>query len=512
MHSTSPPNIILAVETTLPGLAPNNPCDIASAFGIERWLAVDGKGTWGSLADVGTSGMNSHAHLQEKVMPLAQLYQELFRQLPNDCSILRVRNFHYPLTNLFILEMEQQYPVETCDYALYTADEVLPDNFFLERISPAAMRQISAMPVPLMPPGYFNGSILPGAGRIFASEEVSQFYLEEHFETVLPGPRQLTIDIMPLCNYACLKCHYHSPLLPASHSQGSGIKRVKPGAPMSLPMLEEVLQRAQQYEQLRNIHLYMSGEPLMHPHIGEMVQMVLARGFVPAFASNGTLLTKSMAERLLDAGISYIGFSIDSLDPARYQHLLGGDLRMVEKNIMRWQELCLKRTGSFMGSIMCVLNEENLHEAEDFYNTWTSRGFTVLFNYQIDVLTRRILLQNSEHDSTQKAHCTSPLYMYLDSQANVLVCAAQLNGSTLSAPNFLKMSPQDIWRSPYLQDARHRLLAGQRLDFCQKCSGSCVMNNATWIHEAGRTISKSNAGWYGAPPVHWQTLSDWMRA
>lgn len=512
MHNTSLPNIILAVETSLPGLHPNNPWDIASAFGIERWLAVDAKGTWGSLADVGTSGMNSHVHLQGKGMPLTQFYQELFSQLPSDCLILRLRNFHYPLTNLFIREMEQHYPVETCDYALYTADEVLPNNFFLERISPVAMRQIAAMPVPLMPSGYFNGTILSGAGRIFASQEVSQFYLEEHFETVLPEPRQLTIDIMPLCNYACLKCHYHSPLLPPPHSQSSGIKRVKPGSPMSLPMLEEVLQRAQQYKQLRNIHLYMSGEPLMHPHIAEMVKMVLARGFVPAFASNAMLLTENMGTRLLEAGISYIGFSIDSLDPIRYQHLLGGDLRLVEKNIMRWQELCLKRTGSFMGSIMCVLNGENLHEAEAFYSTWTSRGFTVLFNYQLDVLTRRMMLPVTALNSNLKAHCTSPLYMYLDSQANVLICAAQLNDSTMRAPNFLEMSPQDIWRSPYLTDARHRLFAGQRFDFCQKCSGSCVMNNATWVHEAGRTVSKSNAGWYGAPPIHWQTLSDWMQA
>lgn len=53
------------------------------------------------------------------------------------------------------------------------------------------------------------------------------------------------------------------------------------------------------------------------------------------------------------------------------------------------------------------------------------QGFTVLFNYQIDVLTRRIMLQNSEHDSTQK-HTVLVRYIYLDSQANVLVCAAQL--------------------------------------------------------------------------------------
>ncbi len=510
-------SILVAVENTGTGPRPNSAAAIAAAFGASAWLEVsytDGRARLVTFqSTLPDDELSLNPALFDLDLPVAELYFEVAKVLPKDRQLFRIRNYQYPLSGLFAKEIAATYPPHSCGYVLSTAEEALLDSFFIERLSLPALRTIRDMPVPVMPPGYFNGSVLPDAGRHFPSPELLRFYLEEHFETMLGAPRQLTLDIMPTCNYSCRKCHYHSPLLPHHASPGPGIRRAPPRKPMPTTMVEAVLERARAYPSLKQVHAYMSGEPLLHPDLIQILSLIQKYGFFPSFATNGALLTEDMALRLLDIGIGYIGFSIDALDPELYRHMLGGDLKLVERNIMRWQELCMKRHGDeFYASVMFVAGPENIHQAEAFYNLWTARGFTVLFNVELDIFDRRPAKVMQPRWTANFNYCTAPNCLYLDSEANVLACAAQLNPPAEPSPlNFLSLPPEDLWRSPWLQAARHTLLSGRRLPFCHGCTGLCVMSCSTWLHEHGRTTAVSNAGWYGAPPVDWKEQSDWLK-
>jgi len=59
--------------------------------------------------------------------------------------------------------------------------------------------------------------------------------------------------------------------------------------------------------------LFSGGEPLMRPDIFELAAYAAARGPVAAVSTNGTLITGETAALLKDAGVSYVGISLDGI-------------------------------------------------------------------------------------------------------------------------------------------------------------------------------------------------------
>jgi len=57
------------------------------------------------------------------------------------------------------------------------------------------------------------------------------------------------------------------------------------------------------------------GEPLLHPHIAEVVSYVRERGMTPAMNSNGFLLSRERIEALNTAGLYAIQISVDGVQP-----------------------------------------------------------------------------------------------------------------------------------------------------------------------------------------------------
>lgn len=60
--------------------------------------------------------------------------------------------------------------------------------------------------------------------------------------------------------------------------------------------------------------LFSGGEPLVHPNIVEAVRYTHSKGIKPVLSSNGTLITPAKAAELVDAGLTYIGISLDGTE------------------------------------------------------------------------------------------------------------------------------------------------------------------------------------------------------
>ena len=75
-----------------------------------------------------------------------------------------------------------------------------------------------------------------------------------------------------------------------------------------------------------NPHLLLiltGGEPLLHPHLDEIVERAVRAGMTPVLGTNGTAMRPRIAERLRDAGLRGVGVSLDSADPAVHDRLRG---------------------------------------------------------------------------------------------------------------------------------------------------------------------------------------------
>lgn len=66
------------------------------------------------------------------------------------------------------------------------------------------------------------------------------------------------------------------------------------------------------------IMIFSGGEPLMRPDILELVKYAASVGLRPVFGTNGTLITRSLAEKLRAAGTMGMGISLDSMDKQRH--------------------------------------------------------------------------------------------------------------------------------------------------------------------------------------------------
>lgn len=71
------------------------------------------------------------------------------------------------------------------------------------------------------------------------------------------------------------------------------------------------------------IMIFSGGEPLTRPDICELVAHAASKGLRPVFGTNGTLITREMAENLKKAGACAMGISIDSIDPQSHNEFRG---------------------------------------------------------------------------------------------------------------------------------------------------------------------------------------------
>jgi MoaA/NifB/PqqE/SkfB family radical SAM enzyme len=120
------------------------------------------------------------------------------------------------------------------------------------------------------------------------------------------GPGFLQFAITNVCNAKCDFC-------------GFAVDRFDPKQRKSVTLSEarDVIDIA-----LRNhigYLLFVGGEPLVHPHLMDMIRYAAESGISPMICSNGSLFTPEKIDRLCDSGLSSVILSIDSHEVAVHE-------------------------------------------------------------------------------------------------------------------------------------------------------------------------------------------------
>ncbi len=116
-------------------------------------------------------------------------------------------------------------------------------------------------------------------------------------------PRVVRIEPASTCNLACSHCPTGTVAIPR------GV--------MPANVFEEIIRQMRpRMEFVKVAVLYHGGEPLINRHLPDMIKAVKGLGvpFVKT-VSNGMLLTKDIAARLIDSGLDSITFSMDGTSP-----------------------------------------------------------------------------------------------------------------------------------------------------------------------------------------------------
>ncbi|MBD3272513.1 MAG: radical SAM protein [Elusimicrobia bacterium] len=148
-------------------------------------------------------------------------------------------------------------------------------------------------------------------------------------QTIPPFPERVIVELTNRCNYSCVMC-------PRRFMKDRlGI--------MAMPLFKKIIDEAGRYPGTI-ITPFFRGESLLHPQIIPCLKYIASKKNLSILlATNGALMTASLADRLLDTKIDFISFSVDAVDPETYRRIRNGSYEKVKQNIIHFIKKKKKR-------------------------------------------------------------------------------------------------------------------------------------------------------------------------
>ena len=182
-----------------------------------------------------------------------------------------------------------------------------------------------------------------------------------------PLPRQLQVEVTGACNLRCRMClvSYRPALGKTSGSMGFETFKALVD---ELPDLEVVTMQG-------------LGEPLLAPDFFPMLEYLAERGIRMGFNTNGTLLTRDKAERLVRLGVEWLHVSVDGATAGTYEDIRHrSNFELVKRNVGGLVEV-MRELGSDKPEleIVFVAMRRNLHELADVVRMTADWGIPKLW-------------------------------------------------------------------------------------------------------------------------------------
>ena len=236
----------------------------------------------------------------------------------------------------------------------------------------------------------------------------------------------------------------------------------------------------------KSIRLCYINEPLIRQDIDQFIKYAVDAGILDVLiTTNGTLLTKRMSKKLIDAGLTKINVSLDAVSGETYDKIrVGGNFETTVKNIHTFLELQKElNTKLPKMRLTFVASKINFHEYDSFVNYWKDKvdslGIQHLQNpfgegrFEDDKRSEEIVLKKSP--IPEKFHCSEPFKrLTLRSNGDTLPCCS-FYAVDLQVGDWKKDSLKTIWNSDKMVELRKIHKAGEyyKNDICK----NCVHNN-----------------------------------
>lgn len=307
-------------------------------------------------------------------------------------------------------------------------------------------------------------------------------------------PIQMDFEVVSRCNFRCVMCMV---------SEWPGGKRAD-----DMPY-EEFKQILDELYGLVEIKLQGLGEPLLHPHIFDMISFADERDIWTRLTVNGSLLhVNENYKRLIDCNPGEIQISIDGADKGVFETIRRGAIfEQIVKNVTKLNEYEQYR-GFLKTRSWTVIQRANIHQLKDiiilgakmkfrrmtfsvaisYFGTeeWTKKNMPIEVNcefsrelademidlgrkYGIEVTFWDASLKYSL-DGSIKERC-SWLWerAFISSDLRIVPCCVLSNPDIIdfgSAKQFIQM-----WNSEPYRKLRDAHLKGHIPNFCKQCYG-----------------------------------------
>jgi MoaA/NifB/PqqE/SkfB family radical SAM enzyme len=277
-----------------------------------------------------------------------------------------------------------------------------------------------------------------------------------------PLPSVYWIDITRRCNLRCIMC-----------PQSVGLRN--PQADMPLAMFKGIIDGISQTRPL--VKLYLSGEPLLHEDLFDLIAYAAARGCRTMIHTNATLLTTEMSETILASPLTSLSFSFDGCSGEVYEKLRPpASFERVEANIRRFLELRRANGNGPRTAIEIIRMRETQDRLSDFVDTWQHSGVDEV--RVVDYLTwlggvedRRV---NVVREGNGYKPCAAPFrHGCILCDGTVVPCCLDVNGR-MPLGNVTDTPFRDLWIDNGYRHLRLQMLTGtlSPLSICHGCDNT----------------------------------------
>ena len=192
--------------------------------------------------------------------------------------------------------------------------------------------------------------------------DLERSVLEKRVHERLPQRGMISLDIEPTnaCNLQCIMC--------ARTVFGYDKKGTMPIGFMDMSTYCRIIDEASALG-VMSLRLSWYGEPLLHPHIGEMIRYAKGCGIGDVgLNTNATLLDRQKAQEIVESGLDRLMLSVDSPYPEQFEQIReGAHFATVIENIRQFRRIRDEShaVNLLMRATMVVM-EDNANCFEDY--------------------------------------------------------------------------------------------------------------------------------------------------
>jgi MoaA/NifB/PqqE/SkfB family radical SAM enzyme len=222
-----------------------------------------------------------------------------------------------------------------------------------------------------------------------------------------PVPPIVTLMLTYRCNYNCIMC------------QKSSFDENEYHHPESMG-LASVRQFIEDYGDRIAVLRLFGGEPLFHPDVLDVLDLVRKHRIAYTIGTNGSLLTPDVVDRIT-GNCAWISISLDSADDDNYAHIRkGGDLETIRVNLSHIRALKEQRGTRYpIVNASATVFTYNLYDLEDLIRFCKNEGIESLSLssgrlYNTPHVTEEHLIQNDRDEARRVLDSAKALAERLD--------------------------------------------------------------------------------------------------
>ena len=191
----------------------------------------------------------------------------------------------------------------------------------------------------------------------------------------LAFPNRITIELTNQCNVSCSFCPRQDVDMEIGFMDMGLYKKIVDEAALHLPV---------------KLVLFFRGESLLHPQFIQCLEYAKEKGLGPVqFASNALALDEKTADKMLDAGIDFISFSLDTLNPEVYRSTRkSGNLSISMEHVVDLSRKCRERRARGLPAptlqVSTIELEDYIEEQPEFIRFWKNYVDIVRVYYEHD--------------------------------------------------------------------------------------------------------------------------------